>query len=133
MSCLLGGHAARCGTLPPPMPRLALPSRSLRPSPLRLPPLSRDYLWRVGEDEEEPSLDEVPVDALPLPDASPPGPLPAVPELGDWLTPTKPSDQFDLGMLIGGHPDAVGLSWTHDPETGQMVKRIIMRGERPSW
>ena len=97
----------------------------------------RDYLWRADEGKDgegrRTSLDDVPVDALPLPDATPPGPPPAVPELGDWLQPSKPFDQYDMGMLLGGHPNAVGVCWTRNPETGQMEQRTIMRGEPSPW
>ena len=40
--------------------------------------------------EEGAQPENIDVAALPLPDNTLPGPLPVVPELGDWLTPQKP-------------------------------------------
>ncbi len=45
---------------------------------------------QAGDSLEAQLPENIDVAALPLPDATPPGPLPAVPELGDWLTPQKP-------------------------------------------
>ena len=94
-------------------------------------PCRRDYLWRTGEDEKEPGPADVPLDALPLPDAIPAGePLPpeAVAALRDsnWLAPQKPVT--DIGDMLG-MPGAVGLRLTRHPQTGLMEQEYILRGE----
>lgn len=68
----------------------------------------------------------MPVDALPLPDDTPPGPLPSVPALGNWLEPAEPASQLGGPMK---HLDVVGFSCERDPQTGQMVQRNILRGD----
>lgn len=88
----------------------------------------QDFMWQAGDDEAA-QPENIDVEALPLPDTTPPGPLPPVPELGDWLMPCKPVT--DIGAELFGVPGATGFFVSFDPVTGERTERVLKRGEQP--
>lgn len=70
----------------------------------------RDYLWEAGSTEGG-RPENIDVSALPLPDTAPPGPLPVVPELGDWLTPQKPVTVREWSATGAAQVDLHALGW----------------------
>lgn len=90
---------------PPAQPEAATVLAAQSPAPRPHAPCAATRSQAGSEEAAAP--EGVDVEALPLPEATPLGPLPAVPELGNWLTPQKPDTWVCLpGLLRCGAPPA---------------------------